>query len=403
MKYDLDDLLLKSFEKREKAPPEFSKSVMEKMQASSGGKRRKTQQICAAACIGMILLSVAALLAWKADSGVNVEKQPVRWVKSESQGNVAQVPHADSEQSGIIGESPNVSDGKDEAQKNALGDRGSEGERQEGFPASTGLPDISEESSDASKRNASVNHPERERRLSANASDKSVKIQSESDVRKTKDQSASSKNQVKKPSAATENKPGTLVKPDDIKRPGTTRKPEATMGPTGSGQPVSVKDYTRLCSMQCVRPEGEDAEKISLEFSSLIDKGVLEDQLITSYDQLQGIIRTIQKEHSYWHVIKWLVEPLKKYDRAYFRENVLYFYNVYWTMGYDFSLSSATLVEEEGGRKELKIELEHFWALPADLCAPCVMCYYGSFIQIPRDVAEKCDAIECSLIGGVKE
>ena len=143
--------------------------------------------------------------------------------------------------------------------------------------------------------------------------------------------------------------------------------------------------------------DGEDAEKVSLAFSSLIYEAVLENQVIASYNQLQEIIRKIHKEHSFWHMIKGLVEPLKKYDRDYFQNNVLYFHNIFQTMGYDFNLLSVELMEDEG-RKYLKIELKPFWALPPDQCAPCVMRYYGCFIQMPKEVAQKCDTVECTQV-----
>ena len=410
MKYDLEELLSKSYEQGEKASREFSRSVIEKMQASTGRGIRKRPWICAAACMGVLLLSGAALLSWKAHSDVGEGKQSAWRSRSKVEEKVAQVPDADGKQSEMAGQPGDAFDGGDRVAKNPSAEGGDGGEGQKGSPASTGVPPISDESSNASDRNASEDHSRKERSQSANASYKSVEIQPEPGVRK---QSVPSDHQVKKPAAdegkkpgtaekpGDAGKPGTAEKPGDAEKPGTASKPAATGKPAGSGKPVVVKDYTRLCSMQCVRPEGEDVEEVSLAFSSLINRGVLKNQVIASYDQLQEIIRIIKKEHFFQHVVQGLVEPLKKYDRSYFQKNVLYLYNIYETMGYDFTLFSVKYVEEEGGRKKLKIELDGFWALPPDQCAPCVMCYYGSFIQMPRELAEKCDDIECS--GGYEE
>lgn len=336
--------------------------------------------------------------SWGRAAGVQKEKQPVKWNEAQKERRVA---HDSSKST----KSPE-DDGK-EVEKETATDKDSETKKRQTESASQKPQNISADS----QNHVENQLPDKERDLETTKKPEGIsKPETTKKPGETREPETTKKPEGTRTLETTQKPEGTRTpettqKPEGTRTPETTKKPEGTRKPESTKTPsllVSVKDYTKLCSMECVSPKSDDTDEITMIFSSLIERNVLNNQIITSYDQLHTIIQKIENERNSWNgdIINQIVQVLEQYDRDYFQRNVLYYHNVYWTAGYDFRLSSVNMLMEEGGRKFLKIELDKFWALPPDYCAVDVMCYYGCFIQIPRDVAEECDAIECSLIGG---
>ena len=406
MKYNLDDLISKSFEGKEKVSPEFAQSVIKGLQEGSGGRRRRNGGIIAAACAGVVIVAGVTALMWK--DGTSVQKD-AEWKTSGLQAEKTFRP--DTRNNGIQ-EAPGASSANTE---DKVGGKSSidnpAASRQKAASVNSENEAVSVSDSQDSKSEKIKKYVKDEKLEMDKKSEKrekqdtSKKPEKHSDNTK-KDDSNSSDNQNPSDSSE-EKKPTATAKPE---KPGTSpEKPTATAKPAEPGTIKVLGNYVQLCSMRQLGNSDNASEMQHVITSSSLVEEAVKNTAIYTYEQLQEYREKTRErflkfelgegKELFLSALEEYFQGLRQYDKAYFEKNVLYIHNAYVTSGYDFRLHAVDAVEKEDGKKVLDVQIERFWPVPEDVCTPCVMENHMLVVEIPKDVAEKCDSIEGQIVG----
>ncbi|MDO4165950.1 MAG: hypothetical protein Q4D32_00945 [Eubacteriales bacterium] len=417
MKYDLDDLITKSYAKKDMVTPEFSQSVMEKMQAYSETPQRNHGRIIVAACVGIACVIGVSILVW--GDRTNRESDPGSSVLAEATGTPDTVNEntdtdtEETEHSPEVAEKAEQPDNSEEPAQSVPQE--SSGEEQQDTPAAaeTGAP----QNKHTDNRSAEGNKGKEDARKSHK--DPKTTVKPNDAKEQTHPSGEDRENTINQsPSTATQT-PNT----DTEQTPSASAEPE---------QKVPVGSYLALCSMKCaspnkdlheegqvpsedegtVPPEGEEVELpegeeneafaktegLEVVFSRLFSGDLFREQKISSYEQLQGLIEKAALEnkdqlYGEWGM-EWISQQFSQYDKAFFEENTLYLYTIYLTYGYSFSLSGVDVSQDADGNECLNIQVDQYKALEPGADTLEVMCYYCCFIQVPKYVANACDSVE---------
>lgn len=384
MKFNLDELISKSFEGKEKVSSGFSQSVIEKMQEASGKTRRKNKGVLVAACVGMVLVTGVAVFAW----GNSLDQQQTK--KSQILSEKTEIPH-----------SVNKDSNRENNERNAKRTKKEDGTKSENVE-NENAEEIQEEdlSRNPIKNAESKNRRKDEtRKITDNARiKKSIKNDISKQTKKWKEVSDKTRDRE---SSVNQKHPVCTKKPpsDESSKPSVSSTPNITV------PVISAGNYVDLCNMKMAIPEKQDSSDVQMVLGELYSDDLFGDQKVTSYEQLQALIEKATKECDTWETtmagwgLKWIVQQLEQYDKKFFEDNALYINKIFLTYGYDFKLSAVDVKEEDNGKKSLNIKLDEIWTIGEDCAAPAVMVYYCCFVQVPKSVADGCTSVSWTPSG----
>lgn len=178
----------------------------------------------------------------------------------------------------------------------------------------------------------------------------------------------------------------------------------ATPAPAVSCQPLPT-----LPEVPTIGPAVADV-KLKLLFGNyndgLLNGDFFGNRMIVSYDQLQDLICETKEEmgNITWQYgcdrLQWYINQLETIGQDYFTDYVLCINTMMVARGYDYTLDYAEAVVEEDGTKMLRLCLGQHYNLKDGESVTCDMPDYSFFIQLPRELVQGCESVECSLVRG---
>lgn len=192
--------------------------------------------------------------------------------------------------------------------------------------------------------------------------------------------------------------PVVTMPPAKTAHPGVTMPPVKTPLPaeTPSSEiikPADNNNYVSLCSIETsafsydiVNPDNENIA-IPAEFWG----NIFYDRMIVSYEELQSLLQKAKKEADRQPdnaEFQKAIGQLERYDRDYFATNVLCIKLFHLDKGSELKLAKVC-IEEKLGKSELNICVQIIPGMSGEKEKK----YYTCLVQVPREIAGKCNSV----------
>lgn len=416
MKDNMEDLLKQVYAQKEEPSREFCQSVIQKMKGENqkgflgtGEKVYYRGILIAAICAGVIILAGVGMhfcLKGGLQDREAFQKQriaehgdPVSDTTEEASGAKNKVETANTPDGENPSETKNGSDARKRVETSSMPDNMQEHQK-ENSGADDGYPPKADANS-GTVSGSNHNPSTKPGGTRAEGSDAESNSDTGSENRKPQITETAEPKGTSKPtgdSALIEAlKPPRTSEPEGTSRPllpAKTMPPQRTPNPQKTPKPW--ENYIAVCSVETyafsLSPQASTGGEICFP-DSLFDS-----QLILSYEQLQTLIREIEREWAYIpdDGLQNILLRLREYDPSYFVSNALCLDLSRMDAGVDLKLQVVWIQNMEQGNYCLDICLDKVYDETEQTSG---MQYYSNFVSVPQTIARQCSTVQFHFSG----